>query len=141
MRFILKGRYLPSIAVLSSAVVGRFDCKSVRFAFPLFFDFLEQCSSSQRFKSPGKVVRSRELAGMLPKVLVRGEAIQLIGSFLEPPVLAFHLPVRPGLVHFGETVPGLSGAADAIEDMPRGPSNLLRMVNCRPSSVGMVWVL
>ena len=51
--------------------------------------------------------------------------IALDGSFLDRPVHAFHLPICPGMLHFGETMFDFIFMTNTIKDMDEGVLILL----------------
>jgi Domain of unknown function (DUF4910)/winged helix-turn-helix len=79
-----------------------------------------RCEALERVESPGEMIGLQEGLQMRFQVAMGVVVVLLNGGILERAVHAFHLPVRPGMVGFGEPMVDAMLLTDAINNMLQG---------------------
>jgi hypothetical protein len=93
------------------------DRKVFRRLLPALTDVFVGREASERFAPFGKVVGHQERLEVGLARLLGLLGICLHRRFLEPPVQAFHLPIRPGMGGFGPPLVNARLMTNAIKDL------------------------
>ena len=88
-------------------------------------DVLVGRQTSKRLEPLRIVVCHQEGIQMLTQFVVRPVVVALHRGVFERSVHALHLPVRPGVVRFGQAVLDAVLVADPIKEVPEGPAVFL----------------
>lgn len=78
--------------------------KSIWLFRPDFADVLIGCQALEGFETPGEVIGHQECLYVLLQCVVRLVIVSFDRCFPQSPVHAFDLPVRPGMINFGQPV-------------------------------------
>lgn len=113
------GKTYPLLTVQSRHLMG---CEGEPFGFgcPLFADELVRGEALEGFEPASEVVGVDEVLEMQAQLVVIIVVEGFDGVFIDGPVHAFHLTVRPEMLHLCQTMFDGALIADPIEDVVEG---------------------
>ena len=92
---------------------------------PLLTDEFIRRESLQYFQPLGKVVRCQEGRQMLTKLLMRIVVVPIGGRLLQRAIHALDLPIRPGMIGFGQAMLYPVFATDTVKQQREGIADAL----------------